>query len=105
MDTSFPIRRSRSERGASALQVLVILVPVLFGLIGFAIDLGVMYVVKGELKTAANAMALAAAQQLIGTDSATDAANSAAQLTVMNGVNVGNQYDFNGLPADGRRIG
>jgi len=98
VDTSFPIRRSRSERGASALQVLVILVPVLFGLIGFAIDLGVMYVVKGELKTAANAMALAAAQQLIGTDSATDAANSAAQLTVMNGVNVGNQYDFNGLP-------
>jgi len=79
-------------------QVLVILVPVLFGLIGFAIDLGVMYVVRGELKTAANAMSLAAAQQLIGTDAATDAANAAAQLTVQNGVNAGNQYDFNGLP-------
>ncbi len=80
------------------MQILVILVPVLFGLIGFAIDLGVMYVVKGELKTAANSMALAAAQRLIGTDSATAAANAAAQLTVQNAANVGNQYDFNGLP-------
>jgi Flp pilus assembly protein TadG len=78
--------------------MLVILVPVLFGLIGFAIDLGVMYVVKGELKAAANSMALAAAQQLIGTDVATDAASAAAQLTVLNGTNVGNKYDFNGLP-------
>jgi hypothetical protein len=72
-------------------------VPVLFGLIGFAIDLGIMYVVKGELKTAANSMALAAAQQLIGTDAATDAASAAAQLTVLNSANVGNKYDFNGL--------
>ncbi len=98
MDTRFPIRRRRSRRGATAVQILVILVPVLFGLIGFAIDLGVMYVVKGELKTAANSMALAAAQQLIGTDVATDAASAAAQLTVENDANVGNKYDFNGLP-------
>jgi Flp pilus assembly protein TadG len=79
-------------------QILVILVPVLFGLIGFAIDLGVMYVVKGELKTAANSMAIAAAQQLIGTDVATDAASASAALTVQNGANIGNKYDFNGLP-------
>jgi Flp pilus assembly protein TadG len=97
VDTSFPIRKIRSDRGATAIQVLVILVPVLFGLIGFGIDLGVMYVARGELKTAANAMALAAAQQLIGTDAATDSANAAAQLTVENAVNVGNKYDFNGL--------
>jgi Flp pilus assembly protein TadG len=98
VDTRFPISRATAQRGATAVQILVILVPVLFGLIGFAIDLGVMYVVKGELKTAANSMALAAAQQLIGTDVATDAANAAAQLTVQNGANVGNKYDFNGLP-------
>jgi Flp pilus assembly protein TadG len=97
VDTRFPIRK-RTECGATAVQMLVILVPVLFGLIGFAIDLGVMYVVKGELKAAANSMALAAAQQLIGTDVATDAASAAAQLTVLNGTNVGNKYDFNGLP-------
>ena len=98
MDTRFPIRRARTQRGATAVQILVILVPVLFGLIGFAIDLGVMYVVRGELKTAANSMAIAAAQQLIGTDAATDAASAAAQLTIQNGANVGNKYDFNGLP-------
>ena len=98
MDTRYRSNNSRSQRGATAVQILVILVPVLFGLIGFAIDLGVIYVVKGELKTAANSMALAAAQQLIGTDVATDAASAAAQLTVQNGANIGNKYDFNGIP-------
>jgi Flp pilus assembly protein TadG len=97
VDTRYPIRRRDSQRGATALQIVVILVPVLFGLIGFAIDLGVMYVAKGELKTAANAMALAAAQQLIGTDTATNAATASALLTVQNGANVGNKYDFNGV--------
>lgn len=97
MDTRFPISRRNTERGATALQIVVILVPVLFGLIGFAIDLGIIYVAKGELKAAANSMALAAAQQLIGTDAATDSATAAALLTVQNGVNVGNKYDFNGL--------
>lgn len=97
MDTRFPIRRRNTQRGATALQILVILVPVLFGLIGFAIDLGIIYVAKGELKTAANSMALAAAEQLIGTDVATGSASAAALLTVQNGANVGNKYNFNGL--------
>ena len=97
MDTRFPIRRRNTQRGATALQILVILVPVLFGLIGFAIDLGIIYVAKGELKTAANSMALAAAGQLIGTDVATGSASAAALLTVQNGANVGNKYNFNGL--------
>src|ERR1700676_4589862 len=80
-------------RGATAVQLLVILVPVLFGLIGFAVDLGILYSVKGELKTGAGSMALAAAQQLIGTDTATSAANTAAQLTT-------NNYYFHQLPID-----
>ena len=37
-------------------------------LIGFAVDLGILYSMKGELKAGASAMALAAAQQLIGTE-------------------------------------
>ena len=79
------------HRGAAALQFLVILVPVLFGLIGFAVDLGMMYSVKGELKAGAGAMALAAAQQLIGTDAATAAAETAMQAT-------SNNYYFHGFP-------
>jgi len=70
---------------------LVILGPVLLGLIGFAVDLGMLYSAKGELKTGASAMALAAAQQLIGTDAAATAAGTAAQIT-------SNNYYFNGFP-------
>jgi Flp pilus assembly protein TadG len=79
------------NRGAAALQLLVILVPVLFGLIGFAVDLGMMYSVRGELKAGAGAMALAAAQQLIGTDAATAAAGTALAAT-------SNNYYFHGFP-------
>lgn len=90
---------SRSgERGAAAVQLLVILVPVIFALIGFALDLGILYSIKGELKSASNAMALAAAQQLIGTDSATAGGDAAAQLTINTSSNSGNKYYFGGLP-------
>ena len=49
------------------MQVLVLMVPVFLGFMGFAIDLGRLYMARNELKTAANAMALAAAQRLNGT--------------------------------------
>jgi len=49
-----------------SLQLLVILVPVIFGFMGFALDLGRLYLIRGELNQAAGSMALAAAQQLIG---------------------------------------
>jgi hypothetical protein len=49
-----------------SLQLLVIMVPVFFGFMGFAIDFGRMYLIRGELNQAANAMALAAAAQLSG---------------------------------------
>jgi Flp pilus assembly protein TadG len=78
-------------------QLLVILVPVLFGLIGFAIDLGQLYLAKGELKAAANAMALAAAQRLIGTDQALTDATAAAQSTLDNSTGFGNKYNFGSL--------
>lgn len=90
------MRRARSQ-GATTLQVLVILVPVLFGLIGFAIDLGQLYLAKGELKAAANAMALAAAQRLIGTDQAPSDASAAAQFTLDNSTGFGNKYNFGSL--------
>jgi Flp pilus assembly protein TadG len=88
----------RGDRGAAAVQLAVILVPVVFALIGFALDLGILYSVKGELKSGANAMALAAAQQLIGTDTATAGATAAGQLTIENTSNFGNKYYFHGLP-------
>jgi len=84
-------------RGAMSLQMLVILVPVVFGLMGFAMDLGRLYLIRGELNQAANAMALAAAAQLAGTSSSADTnINNAAQQAI-NSTN-GNFYNFGGTP-------
>jgi len=78
-----------------SIQLLVILVPVIFGLMGFAIDLGRLYLIRGELNQAANAMALAAAAQLAGqTASASDNMTNAANLA-LNETN-GNRYNFGG---------
>jgi Flp pilus assembly protein TadG len=85
-----------SERGATAIQVLVLLVPVIMGLIGFAIDLGRLYSARNDLKEAANSMAIAMATQLIGTDASTGTAPVAGQLTIDNSAGFGNKYDFGG---------
>ncbi len=76
-----------------ALQLLVILVPVIFGLMGFALDLGRLWMIRGELHQAASAMALAAASQMNGAtasalDNMTNAANQALNETN------GNKYNF-----------
>lgn len=76
------------------MQLLVILVPVLFGLLGFAVDLGRLYLIRGELNQAANAMAIAAAQNLNGTDAALENAALAANLTVDQTLGDGNLYNF-----------
>jgi len=76
-----------------SIQLLVILVPVIFGLMGFAIDLGRLYLIRGELHQAASAMALAAAAQMAGqTATALDNMTNAANLA-LNETN-GNRYNF-----------
>src|SRR5207302_3149312 len=86
--------RIGSESGATAVQILVIFVPVFFGLIGFGVDLGILYSVKSELKAAASSMALAAANNLIGTDNSPDQASAAAQATIDDSSGFGNKYYF-----------
>ena len=86
-----------SERGSVTLQMAVIMVGVLFGLMGFAIDLGRLYSGRAELTAAANAIAMAQASQLIGTEGSLTAAASAGQLTYENQTGNGNKYDFGGL--------
>jgi Flp pilus assembly protein TadG len=76
---------------------LVILVPVLFGFIGFAVDLGQLYLIRGELKTAASSMALAAAQRLIGTDQGITDATNASHLPIDDSSGFANKYNFGGL--------
>jgi len=75
-----------------SLPLLVIMVPVFFGLMGFALDLGRLYLVRGELSQAANAMALNAAAQL----NQTAFANTAiANVLPPNGPTY--KYNFAGL--------
>src|SRR3954451_1493490 len=72
-----------------SLQMLILLVPVIFGLMGFALDLGRLWLIRGELNQAANAMALAAAGQMaLGQETMQAAANLALNETN------GNRYDF-----------
>jgi hypothetical protein len=73
------------------------MVPVFFGLMGFAVDLGRLYMVRGELRTAAETMAMAGATRLIGTDAATTDAADAARRMVETGSGYGNKYDYGGL--------
>ena len=98
---------SRALRGGSAagdqtagsvsVQLLIILVPVLFGLMGFAVDLGRLYLIRGELNQAANAMAMAAAKNLNGTAGSLEFAALAANNTISQELNDGNKYNFGSL--------
>ena len=87
--------------GTVSLELLVIVVPVMFGLMGFAIDLGRLYLIRGELQTAANAMALGAAKELIGTDLAAEYATAAARAVLDSESGYGNRYNFGGMPIGG----
>jgi Flp pilus assembly protein TadG len=80
-----------------SLQLLVIMVPVFFGLMGFAFDLGRLYLIRGELNEATSAMAIAAAQQLIGTSAALDNATAAAQETLDDSSGHADKYNFGAL--------
>ncbi|HWC95896.1 MAG TPA: pilus assembly protein TadG-related protein, partial [Candidatus Sulfopaludibacter sp.] len=77
--------------------MLVIMVPVLFGLMGFAIDLGRLYLIRGELNQAANTMALAAAQQLLGTVNSLGNATTIAQTSLDNSNGAANTYNFGSI--------
>jgi Flp pilus assembly protein TadG len=74
--------------------LLVILVPVIFGLMGFALDLGRIYLIRGEVNHAAESMATAAAAELIGTQASLQEAARAAQLTIDDSSGSGNKYNF-----------
>jgi Flp pilus assembly protein TadG len=87
---------SSRRRGTFSLQLLVVLVPVFFGLMGFAVDLGRLYLIKAELNQAATAMALAAAGQLIGTAAATDNATNTANQLVDDSTGHAARYNFGG---------
>ena len=86
-----------SQDGAVALHMLVLLGTVMIVFMGFAFDLGRLYLNRAEVKTIANAMALAAAQNLIGTELSTTNAGNSARTAARITDGRGNRYDFGGI--------
>src|SRR5438270_1424964 len=80
-----------------SLQLAVILVPVIFGFLGFALDLGRLYLIRGELSQAANAMAVQAASQMLGTTAS--GANMQSAIGSSNGPSF--FYNFGTIPLGG----
>jgi len=81
--------------------MLVLLTAVLFGFMGFAVDLGRLYMIRAELKSGANAIALAAASQLNGTDAAQGSASTAAQTARASAGGFQLRWDFGGIAVGG----
>ncbi len=80
-----------------SLQMAVLLMGVIFGFMGFAIDLGRLYLIRGELMHAAEAMAISAASQLIGTVQATSNAVTVGTATLDDTDGFANKYNFGSL--------
>jgi Flp pilus assembly protein TadG len=86
----------RCEAGQASSLGLVLLAFVMFGFLGFAVDLGRLYLIRGELSTAAESMALAAAQELIGTNAAAANAQNAMTLAQSDANAGDNRFNFSG---------
>jgi Flp pilus assembly protein TadG len=86
----------KAESGQAAVVILILSAFVFFGFLGLAVDLGRLYLIRGELNTAAEAMALAGAGQLIGTTSAGDRAQAAMAQAQSGDTGFDNRFNFAG---------
>jgi hypothetical protein len=60
-----------NKRGQATVWVMVLLTGMILGCAAMAVDLGRMYTIQGEIKTIADASAMAAATRMIGTTNST----------------------------------
>lgn len=90
------MRRTAHRSGQASVLVMILLAFVLFGFLGFAVDLGRLYLIRGELHVAAESMALAAAQELIGTNAAEGQAQEALTLAQSSDAGFDNRFNFGG---------
>jgi len=81
------------ERGVASIYFVVLVGLVIFGMMVFAVDYGRLYLIQGELQTAADAAALAAAQRLVGI--ASSDADAANQVTAVFDNTSNNDNRFN----------
>ena len=98
------MRDRRAQSGQASTLILILLAFVLFAFLGFAVDLGRLYLIRGELTTAAEAMALAAAQELVGTSAAEANAMTALALAQSNANGGANRFNFSGNEIGGEGL-
>ena len=84
--------RARNQRGFS-LAMLALSATVMFAMVGMAVDVGRMFIIKNELQTFADASALAACAKLDGTGSGISTADSIATQGPL-GTTVPNGWNF-----------
>jgi Flp pilus assembly protein TadG len=87
-----PSRHAKNQRGFS-LAMLAVSATVMFGMLGLAVDVGRMFILKNELQTFADASALAACAKLDGSGSGITAADTIAKQGPL-GTTVPNGYNF-----------
>ena len=93
MDPTRRLALIKNENGIALVYVALLMVAIC-GFLGLAIDMGYMYIARGQLQNAADAAALAGASQLPSqTDARDTATDFAAKNNVANSpVNISNDY-------------
>lgn len=101
MMRSIAVRARRGQRGAVIITACLMLL-LLLGFMGFALDFGRLFIVKGELQTAMDSCALSAAQELDGLPNAIVRARSAGTTAAnLNRVNLqSGDWDGKGQVSD-----
>jgi Flp pilus assembly protein TadG len=97
-----PVRKQVSQRGFG-LIVIAMCFTVLLGMLGMAVDLGHMFIVKNELQAYVDASALAGCRWLDGTASGVQTANSVAAVGPL-GASMPNGYDFGTTKVDSAAV-
>ena len=88
-----------NERGAATVYFLLVTLVIL-GLLVLATDVGRMYVIQGELQTAADAAALASAMQLVGTTNASIHAGLQVDASFDSTTGNDNRFNLRSNPID-----
>lgn len=89
------LKRIKNESGQSAI-LLALAMVVLCGVVGIVVDTGTVAVEKGQLQTAADAAALAAAHDLPSANTARNTAERYAQANGVDSTNVSTTTPYNG---------
>ena len=87
------MRGSIAQAGATTIYFLLFTL-VFLGFLVFATDFGRMYLIQGELQTATDAAALAAATQLVGTSTSSEHSNDQISATFDTTTNNDNRFNL-----------